>query len=129
VWPCAFWPGQPVEPLVASAAPAPSSRVLILQNQRDPATPLPGAVDLKAYVGANAQLLLADAGGHAIYGLQGNGCVDAAATTFLTTGTVPYLYCPAQPPAMTVAGGPGSNAARALLNQLVSPLPAIASGH
>jgi pimeloyl-ACP methyl ester carboxylesterase len=96
VWPCTFWPTKPVEPVVRIGDRGPSN-VLLLQNQRDPATPLLGAVAMRAALGYRARLVVADQGGHGAYLLTSNACISNAATGFLVNGTLPArdVYCPA----------------------------------
>ncbi|WP_410663792.1 alpha/beta hydrolase [Amycolatopsis sp. lyj-84] len=97
VQPCAFWP-SPTEPPVRIGDRGPSN-VLMLQNQRDPATPLVGAERLRQAFGDRARMVTVDAGGHGVYPYLGNHCADTAATTFLTTGQRPErdLACAAEP--------------------------------
>ncbi|MET9555394.1 alpha/beta hydrolase [Streptomyces sp. NPDC006645] len=96
--PCAFWPGDRVEPPVRIGDRGPSN-VLMMQNERDPGTPLAGAVKLRRALGQRAVMVTADAGGHGVYLFTGNKCADDAATTFLTTGQRPArdLACAAEP--------------------------------
>jgi pimeloyl-ACP methyl ester carboxylesterase len=88
IWPCAFW-SEPVEPPVAITGSGPRN-VLILQNERDPNTPLAGGRGMRTALGKRAVLVTADAGGHGVYGTPGAGaCATATADTFLTTGVLP----------------------------------------
>ncbi|MEV6154693.1 alpha/beta hydrolase [Nonomuraea sp. NPDC052129] len=61
--PCAFWPSEPYEPPVQITGRGPAN-VLILQNLRDPATPLAGARQLRKAFGDRARMVTADPGGH-----------------------------------------------------------------
>ena len=88
VSPCAFWPAVPAEPPVEITDEGPSN-VLILQNLRDPATPLSGARELRGAFGDRARLVTADEGGHLSYLRLGNDCADDIATAFLRTGERP----------------------------------------
>ena len=88
VSPCAFWPAEPVEPPAEITDEGPSN-VLILQNLRDPATPLSGARELRGAFGDRARLVTADEGGHLSYLRLGNDCADDIATAFLRTGERP----------------------------------------
>jgi pimeloyl-ACP methyl ester carboxylesterase len=88
IWPCAFWPTAPIEPPVEITDRGPSN-VLLTQNLRDPATPLVGAVAMRAALGNRAKLVTADQGGHGTYLLTENACVSNIATTFLVKGTLP----------------------------------------
>jgi pimeloyl-ACP methyl ester carboxylesterase len=98
VWPCAFWPSDPVEPPVRIGDRGPSD-VLLLQNLRDPATPLTGALKLRQAFGDRARMVTADQGGHGTYLFGTNTCANNAATAFLTTGTRPShdTACAAEP--------------------------------
>jgi pimeloyl-ACP methyl ester carboxylesterase len=96
LWPCAFWATAPVEPPVEVTDAGPRN-VLILQNDRDPATPVESATGMREALGDRAVLLTVDAGGHGVYGTAGPGsCADAVANTFLTTGELPAgdVHCP-----------------------------------
>ncbi|WP_424186852.1 alpha/beta hydrolase [Actinokineospora sp. G85] len=98
IGPCAFWP-KPVEPQVRIGDRGPSN-VLLVQNLRDPGTPLVGARDLRRAFGDRARLVTADQGGHGAYGLLArNTCANDAVTGFLTTGELPRrdLACAAEP--------------------------------
>ncbi|MBP2331185.1 pimeloyl-ACP methyl ester carboxylesterase [Kibdelosporangium banguiense] len=101
IWPCAFWPTEPIEPRVRITDRGPSN-VLLTQNLRDPATPLVGAVAMRAAMGNRAKLVTADQGGHGTYLFTDNACVSDIATTFLVNGTLP---------AKDVACGPQSGLA------------------
>lgn len=85
--PCAFWPA-PVEPRVRITADGPSN-VLMLQNLRDPATPLPGALRLRAAFGPRARLVTADQGGHVAYLNGTSQCADNAVSDYLAAGERP----------------------------------------
>ncbi|MEV0894825.1 alpha/beta hydrolase [Promicromonospora sp. NPDC050262] len=88
VTPCAYWPSEPAEPRVEITDEGPAN-VLILQNLRDPATPLAGATALRDAFGDRARMVTADQGGHLSYLRLGNDCADDLATTFLLTGEHP----------------------------------------
>ncbi|WP_433919679.1 alpha/beta hydrolase [Streptomyces canus] len=86
--PCAFW-RKPVEPPVRIHDRGPSN-VLLVQNLRDPGTPLVGALELRRAFGNRARLVTADQGGHGAYGLFAeNMCANNTVTAFLTTGERP----------------------------------------
>ncbi|GAA2551973.1 alpha/beta hydrolase [Winogradskya consettensis] len=87
VWPCAFWPNQPIDgPITVSATGA--RNVLILQNRRDNATPWDSAAGLHAEFGGRSALVGVDNGGHYVYH-AGSACADQATVTFLSGGTLP----------------------------------------
>ncbi|MBN6040381.1 alpha/beta hydrolase [Amycolatopsis sp. 195334CR] len=88
ITPCAFWPSEPVEPPVRITGRGPSN-VLIVQNQRDPATPLAGARKLRAAFGHRARMITADEGGHLTYLFKDNPCATELTTAFLVTGERP----------------------------------------
>lgn len=87
ITPCAYWP-EPIEPQVRITDSGPSN-VLLVQNLRDPATPLAGARQLRKALGDRAVMVTADQGGHGVYPGGKNRCANHAATTFLTTGELP----------------------------------------
>ncbi|MFC9257212.1 alpha/beta hydrolase [Amycolatopsis thailandensis] len=97
VQPCAFWP-EPADPPVRVGDRGPAN-ILMLQNRRDPATPLAGAEKLRRAFGDRARMVTVDAGGHGVYPYVGNKCADTAATTCLVTGERPKhdLACAAEP--------------------------------
>ena len=63
--PCAYWP-KPVEEPVKVGDHGPSN-ILMVQNLRDPATPLAGAKELRQALGDRARMVTADQGGHGVY--------------------------------------------------------------
>ncbi len=103
IWPCAFWPSDPIEPPVRIGDRGPSD-VLMVQNRRDPATPLIGALELRRALGDRARMVTADEGGHGAYLLKANPCVDNAVTAFLVEGKRPWhdISCAAAPPSTRV---------------------------
>ncbi len=98
VTPCAFWPREGIEKPVRIGDEGPSN-VLMVQNERDPGTPLAGALRLRQALGQRARMVTADQGGHGVYPYGANTCVKEAATTFLATGRRPAedRRCPAEP--------------------------------
>jgi pimeloyl-ACP methyl ester carboxylesterase len=86
--PCAFWPYRPAEPATRVSWQGPRN-VVMIQNRRDPATPLSGALRLLDAFGGRARMVLVESGGHNAYLANGNPCGDAAVTRFLVTGTRP----------------------------------------
>ncbi|MEU8218305.1 alpha/beta hydrolase [Micromonospora taraxaci] len=88
IGPCAFWP-SPVERPVRIGDRGPSN-VLMVQNLRDPGTPLVGARELRNAFGNRARMVTADQGGHGAYLLFAkNMCANNTVTAFLTTGQRP----------------------------------------
>ncbi|MFI6699142.1 alpha/beta hydrolase [Streptomyces sp. NPDC050509] len=96
--PCAFWPTERVEAPVRIGDRGPSN-VLMVQNERDPGTPLAGALELRRAFGKRATMVTADQGGHGVYPFGANTCANDAATAFLTAGQRPSkdLACAAEP--------------------------------
>ncbi|MEV7555746.1 alpha/beta hydrolase [Amycolatopsis sp. NPDC089917] len=88
ITPCAYWPSEPIEPPVKITGRGPSN-VLIVQNLRDPATPLAGARKLREAFGDRARMVTADQGGHLAYLFKDNQCANDLATRFLVTGERP----------------------------------------
>ena len=98
IWPCAFWPSGPVEPPVRIGDRGPSD-VLMVQNLRDPATPLVGALELRRALGDRVRMVVADQGGHGAYLFKANACLNDTVTTYLTEGKRPWhdTFCAAEP--------------------------------
>ncbi|GGK98298.1 alpha/beta hydrolase [Streptomyces flaveus] len=98
IGPCAFWPDERGEPPVRIGDRGPSN-VLMVQNERDPGTPLAGARELRRAFGKRATMVTADQGGHGVYPFGVNTCANDAVTAFLTTGQRPSqdLACAAEP--------------------------------
>lgn len=98
IGPCAFWPDRRVEPPVRIGDRGPSN-VLMVQNERDPGTPLADARELRRAFGKRATMVTADQGGHGVYPFGPNTCAKDAVTRFLTAGKLPArdLACAAEP--------------------------------
>ncbi|MFH8752242.1 alpha/beta hydrolase [Streptomyces rimosus] len=96
ITPCSFWPAPPAERPVRITAHGPSN-VLLVQNRRDPATPLAGARAMRRAFGDRARMITVEAGGHGAYHGDDRACGDALTTTFLLTGARPAtdISCPA----------------------------------
>ncbi|MFF3289332.1 alpha/beta hydrolase [Streptomyces sp. NPDC003023] len=94
VMPCAFWQDGPAEPATRITPHGPSN-VLMIQNERDVATPLAGAREMRAAFGERARMVTVDALGHGAYRAHGNECGDETVTRFLLTGERPERdrYC------------------------------------
>lgn len=92
---CAFWPYDPAEP-ATRVSPRGLRNILLVQNRRDPATPLAGALRMRHALGDRARMVVVDSGGHGAYLANGSPCGDAATTAFLAHGTRPHhdLTCP-----------------------------------
>lgn len=115
IWPCAFWQ-RPIERLVRVTDDGPRN-VLILQNERDPATSLASALGLRDALDDRAAMVTLDAGSHGVYGLS--PCVNEVADTFLATGVLPDRdqSCPAPAPQ------PGAARATAAPQRIVPAWP------
>jgi pimeloyl-ACP methyl ester carboxylesterase len=86
--PCAFWKRENAEPPVPVNSSGPSN-VLIVQNQRDPVTPLRGGQLLNDKFGDRSRLVTIDGSGHGGYVLGSNLCADDAVTRYLVDGVMP----------------------------------------
>ncbi|MGW6521688.1 alpha/beta hydrolase [Streptomyces sp. NPDC054962] len=98
IGPCAFWPTDPIEPPVRIGDRGPSN-ILMVQNLRDPGTPLVGARKMRQALGGRARMVTVDQGGHGVYPFGKNTCANNAVTIFLTSGQRPArdLACGAEP--------------------------------
>ncbi|MFF3962756.1 alpha/beta hydrolase [Streptomyces griseorubiginosus] len=92
--PCTAWPWEPKEAPVHVTDRGPSN-VLMVQNERDPATPLSGALKLREALGRRAVMVVNDSTGHDAYLGNGTACGDATVSRFLATGVRPArdTYC------------------------------------
>ncbi|MGW7364342.1 alpha/beta hydrolase [Streptomyces sp. NPDC054841] len=88
VMPCAFWQDRPRE-RPTTITPHGPSNILMIQNERDPSTPLAGALKLREAFGDRARMVTVDSVGHGVYRANGNACGDQAVTDFLVTGERP----------------------------------------
>ena len=95
VWPCAFWPSTPIEPVVKITGRG-ERNIMILQNERDPNTPLETGKGMHKALGNRSALVTVNAGGHLVYGNQGPAtCATDAANLFLLSGKLPHrnVHC------------------------------------
>ncbi|MFG2556905.1 alpha/beta hydrolase [Streptomyces sp. NPDC048581] len=92
--PCSAWPWQPKEAPLRVTDRGPSN-VLLIQNERDVASPLSSALKLREAFGGRAVMVTVDATGHGSYLNNGNACGDDTGSRFLATGERPRedLYC------------------------------------
>jgi hypothetical protein len=88
IWPCAFWPVERNEPPVRVNGAA-ADRVLLVENLRDPATPLVGTLAMKRALGPRARLVTVDQGGHGVYLFNDNACAVNTVTRYLVDGKRP----------------------------------------
>ncbi|MFG2650631.1 alpha/beta hydrolase [Streptomyces sp. NPDC048436] len=91
---CAAWPHRPKEAPVRITDRGPSN-ILLVQNERDPATPLSGALKLRDALGKRATMVTVDSTGHDAYLANGNACGDRTVSHYLATGERPGrdTYC------------------------------------
>ncbi|MFD0200017.1 MULTISPECIES: alpha/beta hydrolase [Saccharothrix] len=94
--PCAFWDRPPLELKKPTGKGVPP--VLMVQSERDPATPLEGAQRAHRNFEGSRLLTVTDEGDHGVYGF-GNPCVDEVVEAFIVDGVVPPrdLTCPGTP--------------------------------
>ncbi|MPY49245.1 alpha/beta hydrolase [Streptomyces acidicola] len=85
---CAAWPWAPKEPAVRITDRGPST-VLLVQNRRDVATPLGGALKMREALGRRAVMVTVNSTGHGAYLDNGNACGDRTVSRFLATGERP----------------------------------------
>jgi pimeloyl-ACP methyl ester carboxylesterase len=98
IWPCAFWPFEPRDPVVAIGR-LDNGQALLVQSIRDPATPYDGGLALRATFGSRARLVTVETGGHALGFTGRNSCADEVAGAFLASGQLPARdrFCPRDP--------------------------------
>ncbi|MEU7576571.1 alpha/beta hydrolase [Streptomyces sp. NPDC041068] len=92
---CAAWPFAPKEAPVRITDRGPSG-ILLVQNERDPNTPLSGALKMREALGRRAVMVTVNATGHDAYLANGNECGDRTVSRFLATGKRPNkdTFCP-----------------------------------
>ncbi len=88
ILPCAFWPHEPAEPPVPVVDEGPAN-VLVVQNQRDPVTPLRGGELIDEKFGERSRLVSVDGSGHGVYVTGDNACALNTTTSFLVAGKLP----------------------------------------
>jgi pimeloyl-ACP methyl ester carboxylesterase len=84
--PCAFWPVPASQPVRIDGRRLPPT--LLIQSERDAATPREGAYELRRAAPAARLLLEAGGGDHGV-SLSGNRCVDGHLFRFLGEGRLP----------------------------------------
>jgi pimeloyl-ACP methyl ester carboxylesterase len=97
IWACAYWP-DPVERPVRIGTRNDGANIVVVENLRDPATPLPGAREMVAALGHRTRLVTVDQGGHGVY-FGANTCGNDVINRFLVTGERPRpgFACASQP--------------------------------
>ncbi|MFD5092172.1 alpha/beta hydrolase [Amycolatopsis thailandensis] len=88
IWACAYWPSESIEPAVRIGDRGPSN-ILVVQNLRDPATPLSGAKETRRALGDRARMVSVDDGGHGVWLSSENACGNNAVNRFLVDGKRP----------------------------------------
>ncbi|ANN14884.1 hydrolase [Amycolatopsis orientalis] len=88
IWACAFWPSESIEPPVRIGDRGPSN-ILMVQNLRDPATPLSGAREMRRALGDRARIVTVDEGGHGVWLTDENACGNNAVNRFFVEGKRP----------------------------------------
>ncbi len=105
---CVFWDRPAVELKAPTGVGVPP--VLMVQTERDPATPMEGARRAASGFAGARLLTVTDDGDHGTYAIQGNQCVDTVVEAYLVDGVVPAegATCPGLPvpPPVPVAGDP-----------------------
>ena len=92
--PCAAWTVRPIAP-EPTVRPIGKRSVLILQNERDPSTPLRTAQGMRRAMGSDAVLVTVDAGGHGVLiHPKPNACAIGALESYLTGGGLPAADMP-----------------------------------
>jgi len=83
---CVFWrrPAVPAVPMTGKGAPP----MMLVQSERDPATPIEGARRSNAALVGSRMLVVTGEGDHGVYA-GGNACVDKAVETFIVNGVLP----------------------------------------
>ncbi|MCP2096656.1 MULTISPECIES: alpha/beta hydrolase [Actinosynnema] len=103
ITPCAFWP-DPVEQPVKLTSKG-QRNILLVQNERDPATPLTLAHSMRRALGDRAAMITVDQGGHGAYLVGKNACANDKVTAYLLGGKRPAhdVRCAAETPAQDSA--------------------------
>ncbi|GAB3118688.1 alpha/beta hydrolase [Streptomyces calidiresistens] len=85
--PCRHWTGPQVRPVDVQAEPGTLPPILLVQAERDAATPARGASEVARRLPGSVTVLERGAGNHGVIG--GNACVDALIRAYLVDGAVP----------------------------------------
>jgi len=85
---CAAWPWRPEQAPVRITDRGPSN-VLLIQDERDVATPLSSARRMREAFGRRAVMVTNDSTGHEAYLANGTRCGDETVSRFLATGERP----------------------------------------
>ncbi|MER5935468.1 alpha/beta hydrolase [Streptomyces sp. NPDC002054] len=110
--PCAFW-DRPVE----EATPMDkAAKVLTVQNEWDPQTPLSSGQGLHRALKGSRMVLAAGGRGHGVYLLDDTSCANATVNRYLSTGRLPAKDVTCQNP-------PAETSRRVAPNSSEQPLP------
>ncbi|MCO8308462.1 alpha/beta hydrolase [Streptomyces hygroscopicus] len=88
ILPCAFWRFGQSEPQVPINDEGPSN-ILIMQNRRDPVTPLLGGELFREKFPNRSRLVSVDGSGHGVYVFGRNACALNVGTEWLADGVMP----------------------------------------
>ncbi|MFV0460841.1 MAG: alpha/beta fold hydrolase [Actinomycetales bacterium] len=103
--PCLGWPYQPT--LTRAVVNRPVQNVLMLDNEVDPATPYPGALQARFRARGSVRMVSVDNGpGHAV-ALGASPCAQSVMLEYLSDGVFPRrdLYCQGEPMRDSAPGG------------------------
>lgn len=97
ITPCAFWPYQSAEAPIAVSNSVP---LLMIHNQWDGQTPLPGAQAARRLLHGSRMVTVKNGQGHGIYLENGNTCARTHVSSYFITGQLPTtdLTCTAPIP-------------------------------
>ncbi|ACU39904.1 alpha/beta hydrolase [Actinosynnema mirum] len=85
--PCAFWKRPPLTLPKPTGEGAPP--LLLVQSERDPATPVEGARRSHKILKGSRMLTVLNEGDHGMYAVGNNPCVDREVEDFLVDGKIP----------------------------------------
>ncbi|MDI2132775.1 alpha/beta hydrolase [Yinghuangia seranimata] len=102
--PCAFWPRTGRTPPAINGAGLRGA--LLVQNERDAATPLAGAVAMHRALPTSRLVTVREAGSHGVLVFNPNRCAADAAWAYLRDGTLPATDVLCQGATEPQAGGP-----------------------
>ncbi|WP_330329239.1 alpha/beta hydrolase [Streptomyces sp. NBC_00536] len=119
--PCATWKSKQYNPIEVGAKRGTIAPVLIVQSERDAATPYEGGVELHRRLAGSRLITEQNAGSHGVTSLV-NPCINTRVDTYLLTGKVDAQDVKCGPHATPVAPAPA--AAKSLTKSAASDLPA-----
>ncbi|MEV0412497.1 alpha/beta hydrolase [Streptomyces sp. NPDC050448] len=119
--PCATWKSKQSKPIEVGAKHG-LAPVLIVQSERDAATPYEGGVELHRRLAGSRLITEQNAGSHGVTSLV-NPCINTRVDAYLLQGTVDAADVKCGPHATPVAPAPA--AAKSLAKTQASDLPAL----